>query len=81
MQILKKLCVNHGTTVIISIHQPRSQIFEIFNDIILLSSGGNIVYCGEASLSIQHFIEKGYVYPPNYNPADFLIDSGFGRPQ
>mmetsp|Transcript_68689 Transcript_68689/g.191581 ORF Transcript_68689/g.191581 Transcript_68689/m.191581 type:complete len:1747 (-) Transcript_68689:1259-6499(-) len=38
-----------GTTVIMSIHQPRSDIFELFHRVVLMAKGGKVVYCGDAS--------------------------------
>ncbi len=36
-----------GRTVIASIHQPSSEVFELFDNLTLLS-GGRLVYFGEA---------------------------------
>ena len=38
-----------GTTVVMSIHQPRSDIFELFHRVVLMAKGGRTVYCGEAA--------------------------------
>ena len=46
MSTLKGLAAN-GHTVVASIHQPRSSIFAMFDDLVLLSEG-EVVYCGEA---------------------------------
>ena len=73
VETLKKLCAN-GCTVITSIHQPRSSIFKLFDDIIILS-GGNLVYHGPAGDdALKYFEGKGYPCPPYYNPADFFLD-------
>jgi len=62
-----------GRTILFSIHQPRSNIFQKFDEIILLS-GGNIAYAGAANHALEHFARVGYQCPMNYNPADYLID-------
>lgn len=36
-----------GHTVVASIHQPRSSIFALFDDLVLLSEG-ELLYCGAA---------------------------------
>ena len=72
MKGLKDLA-GEGKTVVVAIHQPRSSIFALFDDLILLSEGG-LVYSGPASQAVSHFEKEGHECPPNYNPAEFLAD-------
>ena len=72
METLKQL-VDDGHTVICSIHQPRSSVFAMFDDLMLLS-GGNVVYSGPASQAISHFSSLGLHCPEHYNPAEYLAD-------
>lgn len=53
MQTLKDLA-NEGKTVVCSIHQPRSSIFSMFDDLLLLSEG-EVIYSGPAKGIISHF--------------------------
>jgi ABC-type multidrug transport system ATPase subunit len=43
---LKKLAVNYGRTIVLSLHQPRSDIFNMFDRLLLLGEGGYMVYSG-----------------------------------
>ena len=72
MQTLKDLC-QEGHTVISSIHQPRSSIFAMFDDLILLSEG-RMLYSGPAQKALPYFEEMGHKCPQHYNPAEFLAD-------
>mmetsp|Transcript_19242 Transcript_19242/g.58081 ORF Transcript_19242/g.58081 Transcript_19242/m.58081 type:complete len:689 (-) Transcript_19242:421-2487(-) len=72
MQTLKDLA-GEGKTVVASIHQPRSSIFEMFDDLLLLSEGQE-VYCGPAADAATYFERLGHKCPPNYNPAEFFAD-------
>ena len=72
MRALKDLA-KEGKTVIVAIHQPRSSIFAMFSDLILLSERG-VVYNGPAESAVQYFEDQGFKCPPNYNPAEFLTD-------
>ena len=73
VETLKKLCEN-GCTVVTSIHQPRSSIFTLFDEIVLLSKG-NLVYMGPSGDdALKYFAAKGYVCPAYFNPADFFLD-------
>lgn len=62
-----------GRTVVFSIHQPRSNIFTQFDELILMKSG-KIAYAGRADKAIDYFSKLGHKCPPNFNPADYLID-------
>ena len=73
MLALKNL-TTFGYTVIASIHQPRSQIISLFDDLILLSEG-KMVYNGLNQDAQLFFKECGLVSPENYNIADFYMDS------
>lgn len=63
-----------GRTVFISIHQPRSDIYQLFDSIVLLSKG-RIIYSGPGGEQmIDYFDKLGHQVPLNANPADFFID-------
>ena len=68
---LKRLA-KQGRTVIATIHQPGSEIFHLFDDLIILSEG-HIIYCGDAAASIDYFARLGYPCPRYSNPADFYF--------
>lgn len=59
--------------MVCSIHQPRSSIFDALDDLVLLSEG-RCLYAGPAAAAVSHFAALGHQCPPQYNPADFLID-------
>ncbi|XP_074898132.1 ATP-binding cassette sub-family G member 8 [Buteo buteo] len=59
--------------VLLSLHQPRSDIFQLF-DLVLLMTSGVTVYSGTARDMVQYFTELGYPCPKYSNPADFYVD-------
>lgn len=59
--------------VLISLHQPRSDIFRLF-DLVLLMTSGITVYLGAAQHMVQYFTAVGYPCPRYSNPADFYVD-------
>eukprot|EP00123_Amoebidium_parasiticum_P015770 comp23138_c0_seq1/m.37347 comp23138_c0_seq1/g.37347 ORF comp23138_c0_seq1/g.37347 comp23138_c0_seq1/m.37347 type:complete len:649 (-) comp23138_c0_seq1:240-2186(-) len=63
---------NRGRTTICTIHQPSSDVFKLFDKLLLLVDG-NVVYLGDASKAVGHFENMGFVRPKIMNPADFLI--------
>lgn len=69
---LKRLA-DSGTTVIMSIHQPRGSIFNLFDDLLLLAEG-RVVYCGAAKAAAAHFASLGYKCPNGINAGEFLVD-------
>ncbi|XP_061349745.1 ABC transporter G family member 1-like isoform X1 [Gastrolobium bilobum] len=59
-------------TVIASIHQPSSEVFQLFHNLCLLSSG-RTVYFGPASAATEFFTSNGFPCPALQNPSDHLL--------
>ena len=68
INILKRMC-EKGRTVICTIHQPSSDIFSLF-DRVLLMVDGQAVYHGTREEAFERFGELGYPCPQYSNPAD-----------
>jgi len=63
-----------GRLVISVIHQPRSSIFKMFDDLLLLSVGQTI-YFGKANEAAAYFrTSAGLNCPALFNPSDFYLD-------
>ncbi|OLY82418.1 ATP-binding cassette sub-family G member 2 [Smittium mucronatum] len=61
-----------GQTVVSVIHQPPSEIFKLFDDVVLLSEG-KIIYFGPQEELLGYFSRLGFQSPNNTNPADFVF--------
>lgn len=61
-----------GRTVLCTIHQPSSAIFDAFHRIILVANG-RIAFAGTRDEALGFFAKQGYECPRKYNPADFLV--------
>lgn len=72
VQTLRALA-RKGRTIIVSIHQPRSEIWRLLDRVILLSYGTSL-YSGRTDGVLSYFKEQGFQIPPLVNPAEFLID-------
>lgn len=74
--ILKKLknLSEEGRTVICSIHQPRSDIFPFFSNILLLASDGSPVFAGRGEDILHYFHTHVFECPDSMSPCDFIID-------
>ncbi|XP_062030547.1 pleiotropic drug resistance protein 3-like isoform X1 [Rosa rugosa] len=79
MRVVKNI-VSTGRTIVCTIHQPSIDIFEAFDELILMKRGGQVIYCGElgqdSSKLIQYF--EGISGVPkikdNYNPATWMLE-------
>ncbi|CAF3970886.1 unnamed protein product [Adineta steineri] len=72
IDVLRELAMQ-GKTIITSIHQPSSQIFQSFDQLILLADGKTI-FMGKPSDALPYFATLGHQSPPQYNPADYVMD-------
>jgi ABC-type multidrug transport system ATPase subunit len=69
---LKQLA-SQGRTVVVTLHQPRSQMWELFDNVLLLS-GGSLIYGGPRQACLPYFATLGYPLPAFVNPAEHIID-------
>eukprot|EP00261_Vitis_vinifera_P021437 XP_010652672.2 PREDICTED: ABC transporter G family member 11 [Vitis vinifera] len=72
MSRIVKLARHDGITVVASIHQPSSEVFEVFHNLCLLSSG-KTVYFGSASMAKEFFDSNGFPCPALRNPSDHYL--------
>lgn len=73
VESLVTLAQDYNRTVIFTIHQPRSNIVALFDQLVLLAKG-RTVYSGEYSKCQKYFADLGYPCPPGFNIADYLVD-------
>ncbi|KAL5852887.1 hypothetical protein ACOSQ3_008005 [Xanthoceras sorbifolium] len=75
-----KNVVETGRTVVCTIHQPSIDIFEAFDDLILMKAGGCIIYSGPLGQHSSRVIEYFENVPgvpkikENYNPATWMLE-------
>jgi hypothetical protein len=55
------------------VHQPRSEIWSLFDNLILLTKGSP-AYAGSATQCLNYFAKLGHEMPAFTNPAEHLID-------
>lgn len=73
VEVLQGLA-NEGRTIILTIHQARSDLFDRFRNVLLLAKGGSPVYAGSTKEMLGYFGKHGYHCPQHTNPADFVLD-------
>ncbi|RKU42524.1 hypothetical protein DL546_004229 [Coniochaeta pulveracea] len=73
LEVLQGLA-NEGRTLILTIHQARSDTFPQFGNVMLLTRGGWPAYSGPAKNMLPYFAKQGYICPSYTNPADFALD-------
>jgi ABC-type multidrug transport system ATPase subunit len=67
MDLLKELALK-GALVFVVIHQPSSDIFKMFDNMIILDTGGWLIYDGDPIESIVYFKEK--IHHANWNESE-----------
>ncbi|EMC94320.1 hypothetical protein BAUCODRAFT_149488 [Baudoinia panamericana UAMH 10762] len=73
VECLVTLVKTYNRTVVFTIHQPRSNIVALFDQLILLAQG-RAVYSGPFEKCQSYFDSIGYACPPGFNIADYLVD-------
>ncbi|WJZ84611.1 hypothetical protein VitviT2T_004210 [Vitis vinifera] len=72
MRRIVDLAQQNGMTIIASIHQPSSEVFELFPNLCLLSSGRTI-YFGPSHCANEFFALNGFPCPVLQNPSDHYL--------
>ncbi|KAK1940057.1 ABC transporter G family member 29 [Phytophthora citrophthora] len=62
-------------TVVISLLQPSPEVFELFDDVVILNEG-HVMYHGPRAEALGYFESLGFKCPPRRDVADFLLDLG-----
>jgi ABC-type multidrug transport system ATPase subunit len=73
VKMLQQLAQEAQKTVIMSIHQPSSALFQSFDRVLYLA-GGNAVYFGKPKDSLLYLKEHDMPCPDGYNAADHWMD-------
>jgi len=71
--LLKNLATREGKTIVFTIHQPSSDIFFMFDSLMILAKG-KFIYQGPTKPALEHFSRIGYKCPDYSNPADYYIE-------
>ncbi|KAF9907297.1 hypothetical protein EC991_011119 [Linnemannia zychae] len=78
MRFMRKL-TDQGQAILCTIHQPSSQLFAFFDDLLLLAKGGKTVFFGDLgpdSASLINYFEKNGApkCASDANPAEYILD-------
>ena len=71
METLRDLS-RQGRTIVQTIHQPNSDIYEMFDRLMLLAKG-KVIYFNEAKYAVDYFSRIDYKCPELSNPADYFM--------
>lgn len=86
VQVLRKLADDRQANgqnqiaVILTIHQPNSDVFQQFNHVYVVAQGGKCIYEGPPA-SIESVINRVGLRLPtsNYNPATIIVEIAAGK--
>ncbi|KAM3360202.1 hypothetical protein P3S68_019914 [Capsicum galapagoense] len=73
--------VDTGRTVVCTIHQPSIDIFEAFDELLLMKRGGQVINAGPLGHHHSHLLIEYFQSIPGvpeikegYNPATWILD-------
>src|SRR5581483_9382795 len=70
---IKSMAKQTNCTVVMTIHQPSSAMYAMFDKLLLLVDG-QVAYYGRAGNEAMEFFARANMpCPPNFNPADHFI--------
>lgn len=69
-----------GRSVVLSVHQPSSRVYRMFDSVLLLAEG-SCLYFGAGRDAMDYFASVGFAPGFHVNPADFMLDLANGFAQ
>ena len=74
MNLISKLAKERNIPSICTLHQPKSSIWKMLDQFILLAPGGKMCYAGNREQASAYFEQIGFECPHDTNPAEWFID-------
>eukprot|EP01039_Chlorochromonas_danica_P006640 gene6640-7335_t len=86
VRTLRTLTRRYATTIVLTVHQPRAEVFGLFDSLLLLGSDGHLIYCGDSHHAADllssapghhhHRLSSSFIdyERAKLNPGDFLLD-------
>ncbi|KAB7495576.1 ABC transporter G family member 18 [Armadillidium nasatum] len=71
VKMMKEMAARRKT-ILCTIHQPSSEVFAMFDRLLLLAEG-RIAFLGSSKEALEFFDSLNHKCPPTFNPADFYI--------
>ena len=78
-RVLKDVAVKAHVSIAMVVHQPRAEIFNALDEVLILAPGGYTVYQGPQSHAAKYFHQAGVAFRPEQNPADVIMDAVAAR--
>lgn len=78
VRVLRDLA-EKGRIILCTIHQPSSEVFSIFDQVLLVGAGRTILLSSEKIYEL--FLAVGQPVPEQFNPADWVIEVLYSNPQ
>ncbi|VEU21454.1 DEKNAAC102504 [Brettanomyces naardenensis] len=73
VKVIKEIARTYNMIILISIHQPSTSTFQLFDKVLFLSKGKTI-YNGYLTKLNDYFAGIGKTIPNYYNPAEYVLE-------
>uniref|UniRef100_A0A6G1SJV2 ATP-binding cassette sub-family G member 1 n=1 Tax=Aceria tosichella TaxID=561515 RepID=A0A6G1SJV2_9ACAR len=78
VRTLKSIALKHPISIILTIHQPDIDVFNLFDKVYVIAQGGLAIYEGPPSGVVPTLAQVNLFMPSdNYNPARFIVENAF----
>lgn len=75
LSLLSDLASQEHKTIILTVHQPKYELFSQFGQVALMTRGGRLAFNGTPQKCASHFKSLNFTPAPLVNLADYLLDT------
>jgi ABC-type multidrug transport system ATPase subunit/ABC-type multidrug transport system permease subunit len=71
-ELLREIAHREGRTVVCTLHTPSSELYQVFDDLMLMARGA-VIFHGPRDGAKLFFASAGYPVPPRENPSEYYM--------
>ena len=74
LDALREIATSDGVTVVLTVHQPSTPMWQTFDKLLLMAPGGETAYFGEIAAAAPYFAALGHPCGAGWSEQDHFVE-------